>query len=64
MSYLLLALTTYSFLGLRAFIIYLIFYIMINLLFFIILQILINETLNQRIIFISQLKILTTFKNH
>jgi hypothetical protein len=64
MSYLLLALISFCFLGLRAFFIYLIFYILINLLFFVILQVLINETLHQRIVFITQLKILTKYKNH
>jgi NADH-quinone oxidoreductase subunit N len=64
MGYLLLALNSFSFLGLRAFIIYSGFYILINFLFFFLIQILINETLNQRISYIHELKLLVPYKNN
>jgi len=63
MGYFLLALNSFCFLGLRAFFIYLIFYLLINVFFFFFLQCLINEQLNQRIVFVNQLTLLVPQKN-
>jgi len=63
MGYLLLALNSFCFLGLRAFFVYLLFYILVNFLFFFIFQCLINERLNQRIIFLNQLVLLVPLRN-
>jgi hypothetical protein len=62
MAYLILALSTLNFIGIRSFIIYLLFYLLINLFFFIILQSLLLDQFNQLIIFISQLQVLSRSK--
>jgi NADH-quinone oxidoreductase subunit N len=64
MGYLFLALIINNFLGLRAFLVYLFFYIFVNLIFFILLQCLVNETLNQRVLQINQLVFLFSQKTN
>jgi NADH:ubiquinone oxidoreductase subunit 2 (subunit N) len=62
MGYLLLACVCFSFLGLRAFFVFICFYFLINFFFFFFFQNLINESLGIRFLYINQLSDLFLYR--